>query len=499
MKKSLILLSLVSVLAFASCNKWLDINYSPNSPGADQVSNDMIFPAAEMAFSAKYGDLMRIVGGYFSEHYCHLYGTSNFLDFSQFTMSQTRSNTSYGTIMSACIANATVVRDNAIAAQEWGTALAATTIRVFAFQALADAYGEIPYTEAQLGDKNLAPHFDEGQVVYAGLVAELDEALSKATESDGVCQNFLFRGENSRSWVRFANALKLKLLMRERAADGISVDAALTTLVTENNFPASDVAWKGIWANESGKANPYYQEEFATYFGSTQTNVALNLALLKVMDESSDKRLQKFFNANKAGNYWGGVSGTNMSLSNTYKSDVFCRPNMAYDSPVYLITVSEVEFFLAEYYQKVKNDAVSAADHYQKAIEASFVSAGLTAADAASVLAAYPYSAANSDKYIGIQKWVALAGTNNYEAWCELRRMGYPEFGTTKGSDISDEKDTYTPAALTTGELYAPIKVDTDIADQSTSARWPYPQSASNYNKNCPAVKKANVKVFWAK
>ena len=499
MKKSIILLSIVSVLALASCKEWLDINYSPNSPSADQVNNDMIFPAAEMALSAKYGDFMRIVGGYHAQQYCQFFGTSNYVDFSQFTMSQTRSNSSYSVIMSNSIANATVVRDNAKAAEEWGTYLAATVLRVFGFQALCDAYGEIPYTEAQQGDKNLNPKWDEGSVVYAGLVAELDDALAKATDNDDVCQNFLYKGETARPWIKFANALKLKLLMRERAAEGVSVDTDLTTLVTEGNFPTADVAWAGIWANESGKANPYYQEEFATYFGSTQINVALNLALLKAMDAGTDARLGKFFSKNDAGAYWGGISGTNMSLSNNYKAGVFCRPNMAYNSPVYLITVSEVEFFLAEYYQKVKNDAVSAADHYQKAIEASFESAGLKAADAASVLAAYPYSAANSDKYIGIQKWIALSGTNNYEAWCELRRLGYPAFGATKGSDITDEKDVYNAGLLVAGELYTPIKADKDLAANSTSARWPYPKSGTDYNTNCPDVKKINVKVFWAK
>ena len=30
-------------------------------------------------------------------------------------------------------------------------------------------------------------------------------------------------------------------------------------------------------SDESGKCNPFYQEEFATYFGSTQINVALNV------------------------------------------------------------------------------------------------------------------------------------------------------------------------------------------------------------------------------
>ena len=140
---------------------------------------------------------------------------------------------------------------------------------MFAFQALVDAFGEVPYTEAHLGGENLHPKFDDGATVYAGLVAELDEALSKAKSDDAVVTNFLFANQPAGSWIKFANALKLKILMRERAK--VNVDAELTALVNKNEFPTSDVAWSGIWADETGKANPFYQEEFATYFGSSMS------------------------------------------------------------------------------------------------------------------------------------------------------------------------------------------------------------------------------------
>ncbi len=41
--------------------------------------------------------------------------------------------------------------------------------------------------------------------------------------------------------------------------------------------------------------------------------------------------------------YWGSISGFNMSTSKKYKSSAFCRPNMACDSPVYLMTLAEID------------------------------------------------------------------------------------------------------------------------------------------------------------
>src|SRR5690606_18032375 len=141
-------------------------------------------------------------------------------------------------------------------AEDWGTYLAATTLRVFTYQALVDAYGEIPYTEA-LDETNTAPAYDDGQVIYAGILAELDDALSKATPASTVEANFLFGLPTAEEWVKFANSLKLKVLMRMSKVQ--DVKAALDQLVAENNFSTTDVAWEGIWANESGKASPFYQ------------------------------------------------------------------------------------------------------------------------------------------------------------------------------------------------------------------------------------------------
>ncbi|MBO6160257.1 MAG: SusD/RagB family nutrient-binding outer membrane lipoprotein, partial [Bacteroidales bacterium] len=233
----------------------------------------------------------------------------------------------------------------------------------------------------------------------------------------------------------------------------------------------------------------------ATYFGSTQINVGLNVALYRTMTASGDNRLQAFFSPNGSGEYWGSISGYNMSTSKNFKAAAFCRPKMAYDSPVYLITLSEIDFFLSEYYRKVANDAAKAKQYYEQGIKDSFASAGAVGYE--NVLAAWPYD--GTDKSLGVQKWVALSGTNNFEAWCELRRLGYPEMGSLTAAQIySFSGDEMDAAALTAGELYTPYQVDSEIGAKTVLQRFPYAQGALDYNKNCPAIKKNTVPVFWA-
>ena len=494
MKKILYIFAAVAALSLTSCKDYLDINHSPNSPEEDLATADMALPAAEMALSARYGDVLRIIGGYLSEQYAHFFGTSNYVTYSQFKVAANSTNGAYMDLNRAAIGNATFVRNKAAEEEAWGTYLAATCLRVFAYQVLVDAYGEAAYKEAQQGKENLNPAYDDGNVIYAGLIEELDDALSKVSASLPVATNLLYNGEDATNWIKFANALKLKLYMRERAV--ASVDSDLTALVNEGNFPTSDVAFKCFKENSSGKANPFYQEEFATYFGSTQVNVALNVALYRAMSAYDDPRLQAFFSPNGNNAYWGSISGYNMSTSDNYKDAAFCRPNMKYDTPVYLISLSEIYFFLSEYYHKVAKDEAQAKAYYEAAVKASFTTAGASGADTA--IEAWPYD--GSDKTYGIQKWIALSGINNFEAWCEMRRLGYPAFGGKRAEDIySFSSDNLDANALTPGDLYTPYQVDSQVGSNTLVQRFPYAQSSALYNSNCPAPKPTTTKVFWAK
>lgn len=493
MKKIFILLFTVA-LGMASCDSYLDINQDPNSPSGGNVNSSMIFPGAEMNLSTSYGNFLRITGGYLAQHYVQSFGTSNYLDYSQFIVSATRSSGTYTQLNTRCLLNLETVREQSSASEEWGTYLAATTLRAFTYQVLVDTYGETPYTEG-LDFDNLTPNYDDGLTVYQGILEELDDALSKTTASDLVCTNFLFGTSTASDWIKFANALKLKILMR--MSDVKDVQSALTALINTNNFPSTDVAWSGIWIDEKGKASPFYQEEFASYFGSTQVNVVANIALIGTMDASDDARMQKFFNPNTSGNYTGGVSGTNFSTTKNYQSGYWCRPAATFDMPVFLISKAEIEFFLAEYYARYGSDA-DAESHYKAAIDASFATAG--ASGASDIYTThYPWDKANYKKLIGIQKWVALSGTNNFEAWCEMRRLKYPEFGSISGNNIYDEStDTYTPSIYVPGTLYTPIKYNTELGANKLMQRYKYAESSTSRNKNAPSQKSAGVAVFWA-
>lgn len=494
--KKYILATIVALgLAATSCDSYLDINENPNSPAENNLDPSLLFPGAELAFCNSYGDYLRITGGYFAQYYCQLFGTSNYLDYSQFSQSATRSSTTYTNLCVRVLNNMNTAANLAEQSEEWGTYLACKVFKAATYQIFVDCYSSCPYSEG-MDLNNLTPKYDDGQEVYEGILAELDDALSKANNSDAVCTNYLFSGERASAWIKLANALKLRILMR--MSNAVNVQSQLASLIAEDNFPTEDVCWEGIWTNASGQANPFYQEEFATYFGSNQQNVALNLALMKTMEECMDAREEAFFNKNDNGNYWGGVSGTNFTTSSTYKSGYFCRPNMAYNSPVYFITKAETEFFLAEYYARY-GSASEAEAHYKAAVEASFESAGLSASQAQSVLDAYPFSVSDYKRVIGIQKWVAMSGTNPFEGYCELRRLKYPTFGSATGDQIYNVlTDAYDESVLQAGNLYTPISYLNLLGANKVLQRWPYPSSSQSTNSNTPNFTNYDDPIFWA-
>lgn len=498
MKKLLTVISTIVLgLGATSCDSYLDINQDPNSPAESNMNANIMMPAAEMNLAASYGDFLRIAGGYYAQHFSQLFGTSNYLDYSQFTMSATRSSGTYTQLNARTLKNLDYILKFASADGEWGTYLAATTLRAFTYQILVDCYGEVPFTES-MNASNVSPKYDEGDVIYAAMIDSLDAALSRAKSNDKVCTNMLFGTNTAAEWIPFANAVKLKMLMRESGVK--DVQAQLDALVAEGNFPTEDIAFQGIWKNESGQMSPFYAEEFSSAWGSTQENVVANIAIIGTMQSASytDPRIAAFFKTNEKGDYTGGVSGSNFSTSKSYKAAYWCRPVASYDMPVYLITVSEVEFFLSEYYAK-KGNAAQAAAHYQAAIEASFNTAGVSGAS--TYISKNPYDQDNYKKVLGVAKWVALAGVNNFEAWCEVRRMDYPAFGTVTGDDLYDNQNdaSYSPNLYVPGTLYTPIQVYGPVGPGKLLERWPYAESSSSRNGNSPDFPGYTTPVFWGK
>jgi len=124
---------------------------------------------------------------------------------------------------------------------------ASKVIRAYVLMTMTDMYGDIPYSEALMGNANLSPKFDNSEDVYAGVYAELTQAIDllQQTSSDTTLARDLYYGDiegkpDKAGWIRLANTLKLKMLNSARLANGGSFGGV--NIQTEvNNVLATDI------------------------------------------------------------------------------------------------------------------------------------------------------------------------------------------------------------------------------------------------------------------
>ena len=499
MKKYILSSMVIAAMSLTSCNDYLDINSNPNSPDEASLTNDLIYPAVEMAYASNVGDYLRSCAGYLSEYYAQNFGTSNYINFSAQEASQQRTSVFYTQFNLRVLSNAAIVKGKAEAEGNWATYLAATVMSAATYQVLIDMYGETPYTEA-LDSENAMPKYDSGEVVYAGILKDLDEAIdkAKADPNQSTCTSFLIPNGTAADWIKVANALKLKIMMREHNV--VDVASQLQSLIAQSNFPTADVEWAGCWQNAAGKANPFYSEEFADW--GAQKNAVLNCAVEVTMKAYGDSRLPVYFTRSQYdGDVHGSVSGCNMSTAATPYGTMtyWSRPNMAYNSPVSFISLAEIEFFLAEYYAETQGVSAGA-PYYEAAVRDSFASAGVSGADAA--IAAYPFDSANWKRSLGVQKWLHLSGVNTYEGWCELRRLKYPSFDpSVTGADMypGTTNCNVDTSILSPGYLYTAYQVYALVGDNKLAQRFPYSSASETTNDNVPEFPGFLAPIFWAK
>ena len=104
----------------------------------------------------------------------------------------------------------------------------AKTLKAYTMMTLVDLFGDIPYTEANLGAENTNPVIDKGSDVYAKAITLLDEAiaaLSKLISLTSVypgTQDLFYSASNAtgaRRWRTAAKLMKLRALVNTRLVD----------------------------------------------------------------------------------------------------------------------------------------------------------------------------------------------------------------------------------------------------------------------------------------
>ncbi len=446
MKKLFILLIALLVLGTACDKDFLSVNeFNPNEASA--VPANLVLPAAlnntsriitqprNFAYIYLWHGCMSISGGYAQSGALIGYNLIN---------SSYQGNWSNSYVN---LENYDYIEKNSTTEKLQPYKAIAKIMKVYLYQVLVDTYGNVPYSEALRSDDGiLKPAYDNQQTIYEDLVVQLDAAMNLITtapeDADEVGDyDIIYHGDMD-LWWKFANTLKLRILINQSDMSGR--DGYITTaLATTPHTPADYLgAGEGAWVNpgyvqSDSKMNPFW-ETFYKQDGSQQSDglgyFVANQDACDFLTDNNDPRMFRFFQESSPGsgqvrgNYFGAL--VLEPVPTTSKLGPGMLESFDQDAPI--LTDFESLFLQAEAATRglITGDVKAL---YESAVTQSVIHEGGTAADAATYLdqtkvdVGYE-NASNKIKLIITQKWCALNGVNPQPLWTDYRRTGFPDF-----------------------------------------------------------------------
>lgn len=446
-----ILLTGLMVVAATGCKKdFFDINNNPNDITSGSITSDLIIPAAlhnagalDAGGNSVGYDWLNKWMGYWSNSgsFAPIQEESTYNITSTFLTARWTGTYDW-------LNDFHTAEQKAIAEGKEFYAGIAKVMKAKGFQDLVDIYGDIPYSQAFQLKEFPTPKYDDGKEIYEDLQRVLDEAIeifeTETLPAGAGSVDIMYNG-NTGLWIRFANTLKLRLLIRQSEVPGFDPSAEIAKIIAKGGVLQSgetaDV--NPGYSNAEDKQNPYYAS-----FGFSVTGVSNNEGdrannyFLNILKANNDPRLERFFSpasspSNPSDPYVGTVYGAAPNDNfNSQKTSGFGPGLIASASQSQWIMTSVESMFL--YAEAVARGwiAGNAQAAFENAVRESFIWLGVPNAVAAAndyMLNTASANWANSGttimekvRFIVYQKYIALAGINPLEAWNDYRRLGVP-------------------------------------------------------------------------
>jgi hypothetical protein len=481
------------VLGASSCRKYLNVNENPNISPTATVQT--LLPAAQLYVASAVGVDLQINGSIWAQFWTQAPIASQYVALEQFATGQDAFSTPWSNLYTGA-ENFYQLYNLADSQKKRQYKAISLLMQAYTFQLITDGWGDAPFKQALKGQYEnghlVNPKYDSQRVIYNGIIAYIDTATKWLSSSDAVrpgSDDLIYGGDMSK-WKKFANTLKLRVLVRLSSVDPGGAQAKITALYnTAPSFigPGDDA--KIDYGFNSANKNPLYGE--ATALGFVQ-NLGGSKTCIDSMNNNLDPRVNIFYTAGAGitqGTYNTALPAGSYALPSAYVGGNVSDANSS-NAPVNLLSSWESLFLQAEVSARGWANAGSDSALFFDAIQANFdyYSAALnneylpiTTSAYADYLGGggywidYPWNSTDVNeklRFIITQKWFASCGNQGFEAWTEWRRTGYPDF------------------------LVHPVS--SQIGNQFPM-RFLYPTSESSVNVNFPAsgVVPLTVKVWW--
>jgi hypothetical protein len=451
---------------FASCKKeYFDVNNDPNRTTDNNITPELLFTQAATAVG--YRTIGTAIGGegaktelqYAQNWVGYMAGTGDFaveqiettynIDFAFGDNSWQRD---YGVLFDLYL-----TKTKALAQDNKVLAGAAMILSAKMFQELVDTYGDIPYSQAFQTNVYKHPAYDKAQDIYNALLLSLDSAITYMNEEAPASfetVDVVNHGDQTK-WIKFANTLKLRMLIRQSEVPGFDPSAEIAKIEANGGVleAGESVSVNPGFDNAQSKQSPFYGNYGFTPTGNKAAGGwAPNNYILNILLSTNDPRIERFFttvNGFYVGSDYGLVTGNPFQAQASYFG-----PGIAgsADQDQWLMPSFESMFFKAEAIARGWiTDQGTAKDAFEAAITESFVWLGVEDAEAAAADYIATNDIANWEnagstpeeqaKFIVFQKYIALTCIDPREAWADERRLHFlPEgFISVNPSRLADE------------------------------------------------------------
>lgn len=479
------------MVVLSSCKKMLDINTDPNRPTETAVTPDLATAAqlnGSAARNASAYDFLQRWMGYWS--------ASGSFSRSTVEMSYNITNTFGEGIWNGVYYSVSQYRSIGKKADALGWKFYSGITKIMEahdMATLVDLYGDVPYSTAFDLTGNIRPTYDNDEDIYKALLPLIDQGLTlikDAGQDKGIAtQDIMFNGDKTK-WAKFANSLKLRLLLHAYKTNVFNAQAEIAKIVAEGSgFLGNGVSARVQPGYSPDKPNPYFAAHLFLINGNeADTYNRANVFTLNLMRTLNDSRYTKVYRPDKTnGGFKGTTYGADPLAENS--SDLTSGPGygplgpngQTASSPMWLMTSVEAMFLVAEATARgwLTGDAKVA---YENAVRESFAYLGLTTTEANTYLTgsnsrvAWPATGTQQEKIavIAWQKYFALTSIQANETYSDWRRLGV---------------------------VQPPVSVAPERGNNAIPRRLLYP--SAEYSYNAENVGKAGTitpyspKVFW--
>ena len=352
----------------------------------------------------------------------------------------------------------------------------ALVLKSWMFSLATDAYGDIPYSEANKGKSAgiYLTKYDAQETIYNGILADLKKANEiLGTSSEAIGGDILYGGGAGSiiKWRKLANSLRLRYLMRISNKRNVAADMQEIIGNTTQNPIFENNGDNAVLVYQVGAPNQW--PLYTTRVGSFD-EFRLSKTLADLLTANSDPRLAVFgrptqnsvivgspliqgvpngLEDTQALSFNGGpqnVSRVGYTFACLVCNDTGQAVPVANASRGLLMTYAELQFILAEARERNLITSGVAETFYTNGINANFdyyrsivpTSYGIDLAMPASFLtqSSVAYAGTTQEKLnkVATQKWIALF-FNGLEAWYDWRRSGLPAL-TPGASNLNDNK-----------------------------------------------------------